>query len=220
MKLKIGQKIVCIGDSITDCGRRGEFGPLGNGYVRYFHHLLHSAWPGNQVEIINKGIGGHTLMDLQLRWADDVLYYQPDWVTILIGINDVHRVIRKTEGWADHTPENFCRRYQEVLAVTKEKLPNCQLVCLEPFYITTDTTGQLKTQVLNQLESYQKAVEAMSRKFKAGLIKLQSVYRRQMKNFAPEQLAPDSVHPTLLGHMIIAWELFQFFTKPEKYGSH
>jgi len=32
-KIKSGEKFIFIGDSITDCGRRAEFAPLGNGYV-------------------------------------------------------------------------------------------------------------------------------------------------------------------------------------------
>ncbi len=32
--VKDGQTILFIGDSITDCGRRGAEAPLGNGYVR------------------------------------------------------------------------------------------------------------------------------------------------------------------------------------------
>ena len=30
-----GQKVVLIGDSITDCGRRGDQAPFGSGYVRF-----------------------------------------------------------------------------------------------------------------------------------------------------------------------------------------
>ncbi|HOJ39535.1 MAG TPA: SGNH/GDSL hydrolase family protein [bacterium] len=211
MKLKEGQVIVCIGDSITDCGRRGESGPLGNGYVRLFHHLLQAAFPGNQRSIINKGIGGQTLAELQMRWADDVLYHQPDWVTILIGINDLHRVLRKADGWSEHTVENFRRRYREVLTLTREKLPRCRLVLLEPFYVTTQTTEGWRQEVLKDLQPYQEVVAKISQEFDANLVKLQDIFRQQLQFFEAEQLAPDAVHPTLLGHTIIAWHLFQHF---------
>jgi len=211
MKIKEGQKIVFIGDSITDCGRRGEFGPLGNGYVRFFHHLLQAALPGNRVTIINKGIGGNTLIDLQIRWQDDVIYHKPDWVSILVGINDEHRVLRKGENWQDYTADNFRKRYQEVLSLTRKQLPDCGLVCLEPFYVTTDTSHQWRNLVLENLQPYRKVVAEMSESFGTGLIKLQEILQEQLKFFEAEQLAPDGVHPTPLGHMIIAWELFQYF---------
>jgi len=35
-----GQTFLFIGDSITDCGRRGVNKPLGDGYVKFFHDLL------------------------------------------------------------------------------------------------------------------------------------------------------------------------------------
>ena len=34
LAIRDGQKVVFIGDSITDCGRRAEGAPLGAGYVR------------------------------------------------------------------------------------------------------------------------------------------------------------------------------------------
>ena len=38
-----------IGDSITDCGRRGGSGPLGDGYVRWFDVLLTLREPQKRV---------------------------------------------------------------------------------------------------------------------------------------------------------------------------
>jgi len=35
-KIKSGEKVLFIGDSITDCGRRNEARPLGVGYVKLF----------------------------------------------------------------------------------------------------------------------------------------------------------------------------------------
>lgn len=33
---KDGQTVVFVGDSITDCGRRGSDAPYGNGYVKRY----------------------------------------------------------------------------------------------------------------------------------------------------------------------------------------
>jgi lysophospholipase L1-like esterase len=72
-KLKSGEKVLFIGDSITDCGRRNNGGTLGDGYVRWFDVLLTLREPHKQVAILNKGISGDRVTGLQQRWADDVL---------------------------------------------------------------------------------------------------------------------------------------------------
>ena len=78
--LKDGQTFLFIGDSITDCGRRGPNAPLGDGYVKFFHDLLLIREPDKSVRIINTGIGGNTVEDLRSRWVDDALSYNPDWL--------------------------------------------------------------------------------------------------------------------------------------------
>ena len=73
-----GQQVLFIGDSITDCGRRGSEAPLGNGYVRIFTELVTARWPERRISYVNKGIGGHKITDLKERWRDDVLFHRPE----------------------------------------------------------------------------------------------------------------------------------------------
>ena len=40
-----GDKVLFIGDSITDCGRRDEHAPLGNGYVSRIAELITAKYP-------------------------------------------------------------------------------------------------------------------------------------------------------------------------------
>ena len=69
-----GQTMLFIGDSITDCGRRGAEMPLGGGYVRLFTELATARFPDRNIAYINKGIGGNRITDLKERWRDDVLF--------------------------------------------------------------------------------------------------------------------------------------------------
>ena len=50
-----------IGDSITDCGRRVEHAPLGDGYVHLFSELATARLPERRVRYVNMGIGGNTV---------------------------------------------------------------------------------------------------------------------------------------------------------------
>ena len=44
------QTALFIGDSITDCGRRGAEAPLGSGYVRFFTELATARFAGHASE--------------------------------------------------------------------------------------------------------------------------------------------------------------------------
>jgi len=206
------EKMLFIGDSITDTGRRGDFYPYGQGYVRIFRDLLIAEFPEKNLEIINKGIGGNTIVDLQQRWEDDVIYNSPDILSILIGINDLHRVLRKVELWEDYTPENFRKRYNSILKRTIEKL-DCKIILMEPFYITTDKTDNFRGLVLKELDNYIEVVEEMSKKYETELIKLHSIFQNHLKYREPEAFAPEPVHPNQTGHTIIANEILKIFKK-------
>ena len=210
-----GEKILFIGDSITECGRRGDFYPYGQGYVRIFRDLLISEFPEKNFEIINKGIGGNTIVDLQQRWEDDVIYNNPDILSILVGINDLHRVLRKVELWEEYTPENFRKRYDSVLKRTIEKL-DCKIILMEPFYITTDKTDNFRGIVLKELENYIEVVEEMSKKYETEMLKLHRIFQNHLKYRESETFAPESVHPNQTGHTIIANEILKIFKKWEK----
>ena len=82
-------RILFQGDSITDAGRDYNNDELlGRGYA-----LLVSAELGlrepNQHTFINKGISGNRVVDLYARIKRDIINYQPDVMSSLIGVNDV-----------------------------------------------------------------------------------------------------------------------------------
>jgi lysophospholipase L1-like esterase len=96
MKIHSNSTLLMIGDSITDCGRvrpvaESVGGDLGNGYVSLIHAMLSATCPQRHIRIRNTGISGNTVRDLAARWQSDVLDLKPDWVSIMIGINDVWR---------------------------------------------------------------------------------------------------------------------------------
>jgi lysophospholipase L1-like esterase len=76
-----GDRLVCFGDSIT------QFGDGGNGYVGLLRRGF-AAGP-HPVTVINAGISGNKVPDLQARLQSAVLDRDPTVVFIYIGINDV-----------------------------------------------------------------------------------------------------------------------------------
>ena len=104
-----------IGNSITDCGRRVEHAPLGNGYVSLFKDLVDVSHPQLRLRVVKKGISGDTVLGPRERWEDDVLSYSPKLISILIGINDLHRYLRGEEEYSSKTTIKLTARYSTSL---------------------------------------------------------------------------------------------------------
>ena len=81
-----GEKVLFIGDSITDCGRRDAHAPLGHGYVRKITELITAKYPERQITYVNKGIGGDIVEGLESRWDIDVIDEKPEWLSVKIGL--------------------------------------------------------------------------------------------------------------------------------------
>lgn len=207
-----GEKVIFIGDSITDCGRRADPLMLGSGYVKIFKDLVLANMPELDIEIINKGIGGNTLIDLENRWTEDVINHNPDWLSVLIGINDIHAVLRKTEYGEECVPERYYERYGKILKTAVEKT-GCRIILIEPFFISTDKTDAFKGMVLNILEEYISAVVKLSVEYKTVLLETQSVFQKHLKYRNTEVFCPEPVHPNQTGHFIIAQSLFNLLKK-------
>jgi len=198
-----GQTIVFIGDSITDCGRRDVAAPLGNGYVKFIADLIAIRYPAMKVTIVNKGISGNTVADLRERWHDDVLVLKPDWVSILIGINDVHRTLRNEPTAV--SPDRYERLYRECLSLTKERT-TARLVLMEPFYISTDTeTDSWRMKVLRALDDYRTVVRKLANEFGAIFVPLHDLFQEQLRYRPADMFCPEPVHPNSVGHLLIAY---------------
>jgi lysophospholipase L1-like esterase len=81
--LKRGDKIVFLGDSITQAGVNPK------GYVTLIRKALTDKHPDLNLQVIGAGISGNKVPDLQRRLDKDVLARKPNLVVIYIGINDV-----------------------------------------------------------------------------------------------------------------------------------
>ena len=202
-----GEQLLFIGDSITDCGRRGTEAPLGNGYVRIFTEMATARWPERRIGYTNKGIGGHKITDLKERWRDDVLFHRPQALSLKIGINDLHSHLRGAEGGV--SPDLFASTYAELMELTKREL-NCKMVLLTPFYISTDRSGQtFLSNVLDLIPRYIETVEKMSAQYGARLVRLHEIFQQQLKHRDADTFCPEPVHPNHAGHLVIAQALLE-----------
>jgi acyl-CoA thioesterase I len=212
-KVRSGQTVLFIGDSITDCGRRATERPLGNGYVKLFADMMTVREPEKAVTITNKGIGGDTVVGLCNRWADDVLRQEPDWLSIKIGINDLHGALN-----ADNPdpipPARFDKAYTDILERTRKALPKCRILLIDPFYISTDKAPtSFRRSVLDLLPEYVAVVHKMSRTFDTRLVKTHALFQKLLKRHEPDTFCPEPVHPNTTGHLAIAEAVYQALEK-------
>ena len=90
--LQPNARILFQGDSITDAGRSRENDTmLGNGYANMTAAWLSARYPGHNFTFLNRGVSGNRIYDMEERWTAECIELQPDWLSILIGINDTWR---------------------------------------------------------------------------------------------------------------------------------
>jgi len=203
LAIKPGQRALFIGDSITDCARMSSSVPHGDGYVRFVHEMIMARYPAHHVTVINRGVSGQTVRDLAERWTDDVIRARPDWLSIMIGINDTHGWLNQAAARAV-SPEEYAERYQRIVEQAHSET-DAQLVLMDPFYISTDTgTGTWRAKVLELLPSYINVVERLVRKFHARHIRTHALFQEALKYHSPDEFCSEPVHPYASGHMILA----------------
>ena len=198
-----GQTVVFIGDSITDCNRRDVAAPLGDGYAKMVVDLITAKYPSRQINFLNKGIGGDVATGLRDRWADDVLTHNPDWVSVMVGINDLcTRFYPDTQ--AQVPPEKYREAYSQFLSRTREGT-KATLVLMDPFYISKESApNSLRTTVLGALGEYIAIVGEMAQKFDALHVATHDVFQRQLEYRPSDTFCPEPIHPNATGHMVIA----------------
>lgn len=204
MKILPGQKLLLIGDSITDAGRtrpagEGLFDPRGKGYVNMVEALLTSTYPERKIRVVNQGNSGNTVRNLKERWQTDVLDHKPDWVSIMIGINDVWRQHDSPLQTEIHVGlEDYASTLEELIVETKEVTGN--LVLMSPFFIEPTKTDAMRA----QMDCYGAVAKDLAEKHGAIFVDVQSAFDEVLEHCHSAALAWDRIHPNQAGHMIIA----------------
>ena len=192
------QKIVLIGDSITDCNRRGADAPYGSGYVSMVRNFLLARHPELHLRFVNRGIGGNTTRDLAARWRADVLGERPDWLSVKIGINDVWRAFGNNAHEAVPLAE-FRATLHSLLAEARAAT-GARLILLEPYMIEPDRAHPMRA----QMDRYGAAVGELAEEHEAVLVRTQAAFDAVLEHSRPSDWADDQIHPGGPGHAVIA----------------
>jgi len=211
--LKNNAVILFQGDSITDAGRSktetrfNHPGALGSGYAFLASASLMGSHPEKSLKIYNKGISGNKVYQLADRWERDTIAIQPDVLSILIGVNDFWHMMN---GSYKGTLETYRNDYRSLLSLTKEKLPDVQLIIGEPFALKGTS---VKPDWFPLFHDYRSVAREIANEFNATFIPYQQIFDKALELAPVSYWVPDGVHPSIAGAQLMADAVTQAFRK-------
>lgn len=193
--LKAGDRIVFLGDSIT----QGGAGP--KGYVTLFRQGVEAAHKDLGIEVIGAGISGNRVPDLEARLERDVLAKKPTIVVIYIGINDVWH---STRGKGT-SKEDFEAGLKRIIAKIQEQ--GARVALCTPTVIGEKTDGS--NQLDGMLEEYSAISRQVAADTKSQLIDLRKIFLAFIQAHNPDNkekgiLTSDTVHLSADGNRFLA----------------
>ncbi len=193
-------KILFIGDSITDVkfNRRKRFTIKGkNVYALQLKKRFKKYSKNIKVEI--KGVASNRTYHVYDSLTSDCINLKPDVIIMLIGVNDA---------WENYVPEKYPPllrpmepHIREIYRRIRTELPNTQILYLMPFLI--DAVEE-KFPYHKTLDEFREVLKRIALENGATVLDLQEVFYQAQKSIEPEKLAVDGIHPTNLGHKVMA----------------
>lgn len=207
IKLSAENRILFIGDSITDI----KFNRLQNRkihgkniYALQVAKELKKKY--KNLKFFYKGIASDRTYLVYDRLTKDCISLKPDIIVMLIGVNDA---------WENYVPEQYppLKRpmhphMKEIYRRLNTELENTQLLVLLPFLIDTVDEKRPFHSILNE---YRSQLSDMAMENGAEVVDLQEVFDKTQKEIPPVKLSVDGVHPTDLGHRVIAQAVLECF---------
>ena len=208
-------KVVFLGDSITQQGENFEGEGTYKGFITSLRENV-----SQEVELINKGIGGNKVPDLLLRYNDDVLKLKPNIVFIYIGINDVwHKY-----DWGSGTDIDIYEKGLRKI-ITDIKAVGAKIILCTPTVIG-ENNGEFKLnnnfkdidtmEIMNKdLDALSDVVRNLSSEFNTDLLDLRKKFKEYIsenndQNMPKGVLTSDGVHLNNEGNKLIADAMIKF----------
>ena len=237
IKLKENTIIAFSGDSITDGGRSRNMDlnhHFGHGYQYILASRIGLDNVSKKPRFINKGYSGGGVNRIYENWQADIIAHKPDIISILIGINDLFKSNFET---AELFREKYEKIYSMLLEETKKCLPASKIVLVEPFYLPNynadsfidfsphisceapfaalnlNETAEMKNFRYNEVKEYSKIVKTLADEYHAIYVPVQERMEEIVRGIDGEYLIWDGVHPTIVGHAVIAEQWYKAVEK-------
>ncbi len=198
-------KILFQGDSITDAGRdKRNYHEMGNGYPKYATAAIIADFPGKDIEFINLGISGNRTDQLFDRLYADAIAFDPDVISILIGINDIWH--RYGPGKVETTNEQIACNYRAILERLRRQT-KAKIVMIAPYLLDCED----KEAIREDLKSVQPIIKQLADDFADVYIPLDQLFEEALKaQPEPKYYSADGVHPNANGAKFIGQQYAKF----------
>lgn len=216
---KAESTVLFQGDSITDWGRDGGLlmdmfpeggGALGKGYAYRAAKIYELLFPNHPVTFINRGVSGDRCQNLLERYQKDILEVHPDYLSIMIGINDTWRRYDSND---ITSKEQFDANLTELLEKTKKDLPDTKLMLIEPFLLPTDPEKEV---FWEDLGPKVEVTRRLARKYADVYLPMNGILTNCLIEKVPtEDLSYDGVHLSDPGCAIMAREYLKAWASIE-----
>lgn len=192
------------GDSITDVGRVRDWeGHLGAGYPAMAAGKIARNHPGEFL-FVNKGISGERSTGLYARCMFEMRECNPDYMSVLIGVNDVWHAL----GNGDVVRP---KRYEQLLSMLVEDalevFPDLKIAILEPFVLMGTATEGNREAFDTNVRAVAKIAKQIADRYGLIFVPLQDKFDALASATKAEDWLYDGVHPSVGGHEMIAAEL-------------
>ncbi|WFB34346.1 SGNH/GDSL hydrolase family protein [Kiritimatiellota bacterium B12222] len=198
------QKIIFLGDSITDCQRKRDIpSNIGVGYVSIIQAALCQRF-GDTYTCINRGVSGDRAKDLRQHWQERCIDNQADIFSLYIGVNDTWRRYDAN----DLTPtEAFEADTRQLLDLTFEGTPAkpASSILIQPFVLDVPI-GTKSHWREEDLDAKASVIRTLANEYGTRFLPLQEILDEAITHLDAEFWAADGVHPTPAGHYLIASE--------------
>ena len=199
------ETIVVIGDSITQQ----------NLYTAFLETFLIGRFPAKQLTFWNLGWGGDVAPGGHGRFARDVLGLKPSTVIVNFGMND--------GSYAPPNPEVTARWFQGIT----DLVADIRRAGARPILMTTNPVDERAAPWLARYNETLGLFARMLAEYAASegiaLIDLfhpvLAVQQAAQARSPSITLAPDGVHPTAVGHLVMAAAAFSSFATPPALGT-
>jgi lysophospholipase L1-like esterase len=146
-------------------------------------------------------------VDLYARVKADCWNYNPDLISILIGVNDIWHEINHNNGVEI---ERFEKVYRMLIEDTLAKLPSVKIVLCEPFVLEGEATTENYERFL-EVKNYAKVVKKLAKEYGLYFLPLQEKLDEGAKAHGAKVYLKDGVHPAFAGATLIAQEWLKLF---------